>query len=198
MNDINVLDWSSIAKSILNQTFNTSVEPYVINGHSQDWLYFLADGIYPKWAIFVKTIAYPSDVAEQKYTTRQKAVRKDIERCFGVLMSRFGILAHSIRQWYRDEIKEIIDTCVIIHNMTVIAHRDDFNFNNLYDDVGDVACNGDNDITSLFSWEKMYDEDHTVLAERVTGITETIEDQELHQSLRRDLMYHIKNIYYNN
>ena len=64
LNGINVLDQSSIVKSISNQTFNTRVEPYVINGYSRDLLYFLADGIYPKWAMFVKTITHPSDVAE--------------------------------------------------------------------------------------------------------------------------------------
>ena len=96
-----------------------------------------------------------------------------------------------------DEIKETVDTCVIIHNMVVIARHDDFNFSDLHDDVGDIARDGDNDVTSLFVWEQM-DDEHAVLAERVAGITETIEDQELRQSLRRDLMYHINNVYYNN
>ena len=82
--------------------------------------------------------------------------------------------------------------------MTVIARHDDFNFNDLHDNVEDVARDGDNDVAFLFAWEQMDDEDHAVLAERVAGITETIEDQEFNQSLRRDLMYHINNIYYNN
>lgn len=57
---------------------------------SRDVTYFMADGIYPNWPIFVKQIHSPSGPAEQKFTERQESVRKDVERCFGVFQSRFG------------------------------------------------------------------------------------------------------------
>ena len=62
MNDINVLDRSSIVAGIMNQTFYTKVNPYTIDGIQINWFYFLADKIYPSWSIIAKTFQYPSDL----------------------------------------------------------------------------------------------------------------------------------------
>ena len=62
MNDINVLDRSSIVAGIMNQTFYTKVNPYTIDGIQINWFCFLADKIYPSWSIIAKTFQYPSDL----------------------------------------------------------------------------------------------------------------------------------------
>ena len=116
MNDINVLYRSSIVVGILNQTFDTKVNPYKINGRQRNWLYFLADGIYPSWSIFAETFQYPSDLAEGKYANRHEHFRKDIERAFGLLVSKFGILEIPLRGWYLEDLRSLIDCCIIIHN----------------------------------------------------------------------------------
>jgi hypothetical protein len=41
--------------------------------------YYLANGIYPEWATFVKTIQNPENLAEAKFTKAQEATKKDIE-----------------------------------------------------------------------------------------------------------------------
>jgi hypothetical protein len=82
-------------------------------------MYFLVDGIYPKWAIFAKTNTTPITDREYLYAKRHEHVRKDIERCFGVLVMKFGILQRPLRNWYLQEIKDIVNCCVILHNMTV-------------------------------------------------------------------------------
>lgn len=46
LNDLNVLDKSSIVSGILTGEFDVKVEPYTINGTTRDWIYFLVDGIY--------------------------------------------------------------------------------------------------------------------------------------------------------
>jgi Plant transposon protein len=51
LNDLNVLARSGIVRSILDGTLDLRTEPYTVNGTQRDWLYFLVDGIYPKWAI---------------------------------------------------------------------------------------------------------------------------------------------------
>ncbi|XP_073120724.1 uncharacterized protein [Henckelia pumila] len=46
--------------------------------------YYLADGIYPCWASFVKTITRPLSQKHRTFARYQEGVRKDVERAFGV------------------------------------------------------------------------------------------------------------------
>jgi len=121
LNDINVLDKSSIVGSLITGDLDLKTEPYYINGTRRDWMYFLADGIYPDWAIFVKTIAPTCQRNEhdKQYAKKQEAVRKDIERAFGVLVKKYHALARPIRLWKEEDVRNMIYACVILHNMTV-------------------------------------------------------------------------------
>ena len=47
--------------------------------------YCLADGIYPSWATFVKTIRNPGDEKCKRFVKEKEAVSKDVEQAFGVL-----------------------------------------------------------------------------------------------------------------
>nr|GEW73214.1 phospholipid-transporting ATPase 1 [Tanacetum cinerariifolium] len=58
-NDINVLDNSSLFDDLLNDT--TLVVPYVVNGVGYEKGYYLADGIYPQWATFMKSFTVAND-----------------------------------------------------------------------------------------------------------------------------------------
>ena len=46
--------------------------------------YYLADGIYPPWCTFVKSIKEPKTKKQCEFAKVQEATRKDIERAFGV------------------------------------------------------------------------------------------------------------------
>jgi Plant transposon protein len=99
---------------------------YSICGEKRYIPYWLGDGIYPRWGIFAKPVKAPSSSMERHYTIRQEAVRKDIERCFGVLQARFNVLRVERKQWNKeDAIKEGM-ACVILHNMIVefVRERD--------------------------------------------------------------------------
>ena len=65
---------------------------YSINGHDYIMGYYLADGIYPKWATFVKTITAPQTLKHKLFAVAQQACRKDVERAFGVLQAHFAIV----------------------------------------------------------------------------------------------------------
>jgi Plant transposon protein len=43
LNDIKVLDKSSIVGALINGLLNLKTEPYTINGKKRDWMYFFAD-----------------------------------------------------------------------------------------------------------------------------------------------------------
>lgn len=95
-----------------------------VNGRTRQRGYWLADGIYPDWPIFLKTIPNPQNVKERYFAERQESVRKDVERAFGVLIARWHILCNPCRLWDVDTMTLIIQTCIILHNM-IIEYEED-------------------------------------------------------------------------
>jgi hypothetical protein len=81
--------------------------------------YYLADGIYPVWATFVKTIQTPEYRKEAHFSKAQEACPKDIERAFGVLQARFSIVRGLARFWDKNTLRNIMTCCVILHNMII-------------------------------------------------------------------------------
>ena len=55
-----------------------SLVNYSINGHDYIMGYYLADDIYPKWAIFVKTIPASQGQELKLFVAAQKAYKKDV------------------------------------------------------------------------------------------------------------------------
>ncbi|XP_038717194.1 uncharacterized protein LOC120010469 [Tripterygium wilfordii] len=92
---------------------------YTINGHQYNMGYYLADGIYPRWSTFVKTIPCPQCPKRKHFAKMQEATRKDVERAFGVLQARFAITRGSARFWDVDTLDDIMTACIILHNMIV-------------------------------------------------------------------------------
>ena len=60
-------------------------------------LHFLADGIYPDYACFMKTYGYPCCHKERLFVKMQEGARKDVERAFGRLMIKWAITAAPCR-----------------------------------------------------------------------------------------------------
>ena len=83
LNDLNILEKSTIVGSILNGMMELCLPQelhYSINGMVHDYLYFLVDGIYPKWPIFISTVSNATPGSKDKlFATHQEVVRKDIE-----------------------------------------------------------------------------------------------------------------------
>uniref|UniRef100_A0A0D3DJN9 Myb-like domain-containing protein n=1 Tax=Brassica oleracea var. oleracea TaxID=109376 RepID=A0A0D3DJN9_BRAOL len=90
LNDINILDRSPVFDDILQG--RAPKVNYIDNGHEYHLAYYLTDGIYPKWATFVQSIPLPQGPKASLFATNQEAVRKDVERAFGVLQARFAIV----------------------------------------------------------------------------------------------------------
>lgn len=99
LNDINILHKSSIVSALLSRQFDLRTNAYKINENRRDWMYFLVDGIYPPWSIFMSTIPNPIGKKEELYKDRQESVRKDIERAFGAIVQQFQIIQTPFRSW---------------------------------------------------------------------------------------------------
>jgi len=116
-NDINVLDTSPLFRNLLNS--EAPKLDYTINGHRYHQGYFLADGIYPDWAVFVKTLSQPRGLNQKHFVKMQEGRRKDVERAFGVLQAQFAIVSRPAREWKHHNLANIMKACIILHNMIV-------------------------------------------------------------------------------
>jgi len=120
-NDINVLNQSDVFNDVLQG--RAPEVRYSINRTEYNMGYYLSDGIYPEWATFVKSISMPQGEKIKLFAQHQEGARKDIERAFGVLQSRFAIIRNPTRSWHLDSLKCIMDVCIILHNMIVEDER---------------------------------------------------------------------------
>ena len=68
---------------------------------------------------FVNTILIPLTKKEKQFTGWQEAARKDVKRAFGVLQSKWCLLASPIEKWDEVKIQHMVIACLIMHNMMV-------------------------------------------------------------------------------
>ncbi|GKC36095.1 ALP1-like protein isoform X1 [Tanacetum coccineum] len=93
------------------------VVPYVVNGVEYRNGYYLADGIYPEWASFVKSFTVATDPKHTYFKQRQESARKDVERAFGVLQGRWGLIQQPARAYEVNTLRRIMYAGIIMHNM---------------------------------------------------------------------------------
>ena len=87
---------------------------------------YLNDGIYPKWTTFIQSIPIPQGLKAVLFAQHQEAVRKDVERAFGVLQARFAIVKNPALFWDKVKIRKIMRACIIFHNIIVENERDGY------------------------------------------------------------------------
>nr|GEV89672.1 hypothetical protein [Tanacetum cinerariifolium] len=114
-NDINVLDNSPLFDDLSDDL--APAVPYVVNGVEYRNGYYLADGIYPEWASFVKSFTVATDPKHTYFKQRQESARKDVERAFGVLQGRWGLIQQPARAYEVNTLRRIMYAGIIMHNM---------------------------------------------------------------------------------
>ena len=124
LNDITIFDMSPIQENILNGTMSalereSGAVPFEIAGKKFDAFFILVDGIYPQYSRFVKTLAEPILEWEKLYSAWQEAVRKDIERLYGVLQIKFQYMARPFMELDLNIIGDRVNSCLLLHNMCV-------------------------------------------------------------------------------
>nr|XP_011458220.1 PREDICTED: putative nuclease HARBI1 [Fragaria vesca subsp. vesca] len=121
-NDINVLEASHLFANLAEG--KSPPAHYKILDKDYDTGYYLADGIYPKWSTLVQTIHDPQGPKKAHFAKNQESCRKDVERAFGVLQSRWAIVKGPARFWDKYVLHDIMTTCIIMHNMIIEDERD--------------------------------------------------------------------------
>ena len=118
-NDINILDVSPLHTRFLDGSHAAIDFEFTIGDCEFNKLFYLVDGIYPPLSRFVKTISIPINKKETKFAGWQEAARKDVERAFGVLQSKWRLLSSPIEKWDETKIQQMVMACLIMHNMMV-------------------------------------------------------------------------------
>jgi hypothetical protein len=180
-NDTNVLSQSTLfIEELKGQAPRVQ---YMVNGRQYNTGYYLADGGYPNWAVFVKTISLPISNKHKLYAQEQEGARKDIERAFGVLRRRWTVLKRPARLYDRGQMENVVLACIILHNMIVEDEK------NLEDIEEELDLNQAPSVVSVEPPE-FADGDY-VPFERVLEKYEDLRDQSAHMQLKEDLVEHI-------
>jgi Plant transposon protein len=182
-NDVNILNCSPLFAEVLAGNFPPSAPSIEIEGFDLKWYYWLVDGIYPRWSRFVTSFRDPSDPQEHTFNSRQEAVRKSVERVFGVLFKRFNVLYQPSRLHHVESMLKVVLTCVILHNMIVEARSCDY-----LGLVGDEATFGPANATNVRSIPKSRTVEERVEQWCDAALTESTP---LHLELQKALKRHI-------
>jgi len=137
-NDLNVFDNSNLQQMFIDGTMNsleagTGLIPFEIGGEYFNNLFLLVDGIYPLLSRFVRGIKDPITHVDRQFTAWQEGARKDVERAFGVLQSKFHWVKTPIQMHQQEDIVRRMKTVLILHNMSVSDRVMNNNVNVRYD-----------------------------------------------------------------
>nr|XP_043620214.1 uncharacterized protein LOC122592069 [Erigeron canadensis] len=138
---------------------------FTINDRRYKRGYYLTNEIYPRWATHVKAMPYPTETYDKKFKKVQESARNDVERAFGVLKGKCGILSRPMRAMTVDKITNIVHACIILHNMII---KDD---------------------GKVISSVRIVD--RGVLVVYNHDAVDEIEDEEVHHRLRYDFTEHV-------
>ncbi|KAK9986092.1 hypothetical protein SO802_031043 [Lithocarpus litseifolius] len=154
---------------------------YSISGHDYTRRYYLADGIYLKWATFVKTIPTPQGQKRKLFTAAQEAYRKDVARAFGVLQACFAIVHGPARFFHLKTLQKNVKVCIILHKMIVEDKRDD-------NDVVDLDYEQIDGVDNPPIQVSLEQSDGFMAYNESYG---RIRDREIHSQLQLDLIEHL-------
>ncbi|CAL8151912.1 unnamed protein product [Prunus armeniaca] len=129
-NDLNILGQSPVFNDILRGECPNIT--YQVNNTVYQNGYYLADGIYPRWTTFVKSIPHPRSEKEIFFAAYQEGYRKDVERCFGILQARWAIIRGAARLFDEEVLRSIMMTCIILHNM-IVEDEYDYDVDEVYE-----------------------------------------------------------------
>ncbi|GKC19674.1 ALP1-like protein isoform X1 [Tanacetum coccineum] len=172
-NDLNVLYGSPLFDDLLAD--KAPEAPFVVNGKTYEKGYYLADEIYPQWSTFVKAFNMAMDQKTMKFKRVQESSRKDIERAFGVLQGRWGIIQQPTRAYQMNTIKRTMYCRIILHNMILQDQKFDIS------EYADMYVSLENNIQR--TWVER--------CERLRRKNKELLDRRVHDDIRHDIVEHL-------
>ncbi|XP_004301522.1 PREDICTED: uncharacterized protein LOC101292908 [Fragaria vesca subsp. vesca] len=183
-NDINVLEHSPLFADL--REGRAPPVNFRVNDHDYKMGYYLADGIYPSWSTFVKTIPCPQGEKAKNFAKAQEGCRKDVERAFGVLQAHFAIVKGPARFWDRETLQKIMKACVIMHNMIIEDERAERIAANDHEILARQYVEPDEQFEDL-----LVSRNHTIDFEEFISNHLAIRDRGTHSMLQADLVEHL-------
>ncbi|XP_048605783.1 uncharacterized protein LOC125583199 [Brassica napus] len=153
---------------------------FKVNNHTYHMAYYLTNEFYPNWATFIQSIPLPQGPKAELFAERQESTRKDVERAFGVLQSRFAIVKNPALLWDKEKIGKIMRTCIILHNMIVENERHGY----AQIDTSEFESGESSRSSRVQRRESIHVGD-------MLGIRREVRDKEKHDRLKADLMENI-------
>ena len=123
LNDINVMHHSPLYLDVTGGRWPPSKMTYKINGRTRTLPYYVVDGIYPRYACLIPPHSRPSTEEQTTLNRLQEAIRKDVERLFGVLMKQFHVALHPGRYSSVSQLVTTYKATCLLHNMCVGIRR---------------------------------------------------------------------------
>jgi hypothetical protein len=125
------------------------------------------------------------DKKKSHFAKKQEEARKDVERAFGVLQSRFAIVRGPARFFQIETLKDIMTACIILHNMIIEDERH-------IDEV-------ERDDYEQFNTTTLDPVSHAPTLEFMDFIRRhhQIRDKETHSQLQSDLVEHLWQLHSN-
>jgi Plant transposon protein len=199
LNDLNVLDMSSTMERIFRFEFSPRFT-FIVNSVVFKTPYFLAGGIYPAWALFIKTKRNATTTKERRYASAQEAVRKDVERAIVEPVTSWHILKQPCRLSKRDEMANVMKSCILTNYMIVEARRNSYE-SGMYEAAESYSDAAEVD-SFTFVWQERASsklgaatEHVQTWANRVAARYAEFTGREAHASLTTNLVAHIWNRY---
>uniref|UniRef100_A0A0D3BP26 DDE Tnp4 domain-containing protein n=1 Tax=Brassica oleracea var. oleracea TaxID=109376 RepID=A0A0D3BP26_BRAOL len=118
------------------------------------------------------------------FAQHQEAVRKDVERAFGVLQARFAIVKNPALFWDKVKIGKIMRACIILHNMIVEDERDGYS----QFDLSDFQHGEDNGSSHV---DLTYSTDIPTNIANMMGVRTRLRDRQMHEQVKGDLVEHV-------
>jgi hypothetical protein len=116
-NDINVLNQSPLFIDVIRG--HTSEVSFNVKGREHHMRYYLTDGIYPSWLVFMKGVPVSQQEKHRFFSSKQSTLTKDVECAFGLLKKMLNILFIYDWSYSQHTLRLIIRAYIILHNMII-------------------------------------------------------------------------------